>query len=105
MAPTSPAPVVGLAEFWHETNSFSALPTDRAAFGDPTGAWLHGRAEMEDRLASNCPMGGFASGAQMLGLDAVPVVDVWAAPSGTITRDAYASIRDEIVDGLLAIDG
>ena len=92
------------AEFLHETNSFSPLPTDLGAFAEPSGAWLRGGEEMAGRLSANFPVSGFTAGAESAGFTPVPVADVYAAPSGTITSHACVAISAELVDGLLAVE-
>ena len=104
MAKAASKGAFAFAEFLHETNSFSPLKTDLAAFAKPSGAWLRGGEEMAGRLSSNFPVHGFAVGAESAGFTPVPVTDVFAAPSGTITADAYLAIRGELVEGLLAIE-
>jgi microcystin degradation protein MlrC len=95
---------VGIAGFWHETNSFSPYITDLEAFSGATGAILRGSVAMASRFSSDCPTAGFAQAAERAGLPLASIVDAWAWPSGTITRTAFASLADEIVDGLLGIE-
>jgi microcystin degradation protein MlrC len=96
--------VVGLAGFWHETNSFSPYLTDLAAFAGATGAILRGADEMATRYATDCPTAGFAEAARRADLPLAPIVDAYAWPSGTITRSTFGTIGDAIVDGLLEIE-
>jgi microcystin degradation protein MlrC len=95
---------VGIGGFSHETNSFSPWRTQVDDFSPPDGAILRGRDEMGARLASDCPAAGFVAEIEHLGHEAVPVVDAYATPSGTIARDAYQLISEKLVDGLLAIE-
>jgi microcystin degradation protein MlrC len=95
---------VGIAGFWHETNSFSPYLTDLDDFAGATGAVLRGADQMATRYATDCPTAGFAAIVRDAGLPLAPVVDAWAWPSGTITGPTYAALADAIVDGLLAIE-
>jgi microcystin degradation protein MlrC len=94
---------VGVAGFWHETNSFSPYATDLDAFSGATGAVLRGAEQMAGRFASDCPTAGFARVVREAGLPLASIVDAWAWPSGRITGETYAALADEVVDGLLAL--
>jgi microcystin degradation protein MlrC len=94
---------VAIAGFWHETNSFSPYLTDLEAFAGATGAVLRGSDAMAGRFATDCPTAGFARAARDADLPLASIVDAYAWPSGTITRSAFASLADEIVDGLLEV--
>ena len=53
-----PRASVGIAGFWHETNSFSPFLTDLAAFSGATGDILRGPAAMAGRYRERLPDGG-----------------------------------------------
>jgi microcystin degradation protein MlrC len=77
----------------HESNTFSRVPTDRAAFSVTTG----------DELArvwrpAHHEMGGFLGGAERHGFEAIPTLMATATPSGAVT----AAARDELVAELIA---
>lgn len=77
----------------HESNTFSRVPTDRAAFRVSVGAELiqvWGEAHHE--------MGGFLAGAARYGFEAIPTLMANATPSGAVT----AAARDELVGDLIA---
>jgi len=95
---------IAVGGFWHETNSFSPWRTGRESFAPPGGAILRGSDEMTGRLLSNCPVAGFVSELEQLGYIAVPVVDAFATPSGTISRETYEAISNELVEGMLSVD-
>jgi microcystin degradation protein MlrC len=95
---------IGVGGFSHETNSFSSWPTQLDDFSPPNGGILRGRDEMGERLASDCPAAGFVAEVERLKHEAVPVLDAYATPSGTITRDTYQTISEQLVEGLLKVE-
>ena len=77
----------------HESNTFSSVRTDRAAF----------RVEVGDRLVAvwgpaHHEVGGFLAGAARYGFEAAPTLMADATPSGPVT----AAARDDLVADLLA---
>src|SRR5215207_11771724 len=77
---------VAAAQIAHETNVFSALKTDLAAF-EASGVHL-GPAAIEIARDTNTEFWGFATGAEAQGFDLVPLLAVWATPSGLVTAEA-----------------
>jgi microcystin degradation protein MlrC len=91
-------PRVACAQISHETNVFSAVPTDVAAFeashlliGDEIAPQLRG---------SNTEVGGFLECAARDGIDLRPIVAVWATPSGLVTAEALARVTGILEAGL-----
>jgi microcystin degradation protein MlrC len=76
----------------HESNTFSSVPTDRAAFRVDTGEAL-----IEAWGPSHHEMGGYLTGAERFGFTPVPTLLALATPSGPVT----AAARDELVGALL----
>jgi microcystin degradation protein MlrC len=95
---------VGIAGFWHETNSFSPYLTDLEAFSGATGAVLRGADEMATRYTTDCPTAGFVEAVRHAGRPLAPIVDAYAWPSGTITSSTFAELADAIVEGLLGLE-
>lgn len=97
---------VAAAELSHETNTFSSVPTDLAAF---ERAGIHRGAEVVAALrATATPFAGFLDAAHALGFDLVPLLAVWATPSGMVTAEALDTLLDEILAGITAaapVDG
>ena len=88
---------LGLA---HETNTFSAVPTDYATF--ERAGILRG-AEIERVYAeSHATMAGFLDAGARLGVAVEPLLYTFATPSGTITDDAVERIGGEMLDLLRA---
>jgi microcystin degradation protein MlrC len=87
-----------IAMFMHETNTFSILPTDRAAyearsllFGDDIAAKYAGTAT---------EVAAFLDGCQRHDWDAIPIIAADATPSGKLTRDVYEYVVGHILDGI-----
>lgn len=89
---------VALAELSHETNSFSSVPTDLAAF---ERAGIHrGPALIERLRGTGTAIAGFLDGAAALEFEPIPLLAVWATPSGLVTADALRHLVDEICEGI-----
>src|SRR5215203_6036628 len=89
---------VAAAQIAHETNVFSALKTDLAAF-EASGVHL-GPAAIEIARDTNTEFCGFISGAEVQGFDLVPILAVWATPSGLVTANAIEHVTGLLSDGL-----
>jgi microcystin degradation protein MlrC len=96
------------AELSHETNRFSAVPTDLAAF-ERSG--VHRGAAMFPALRNTAtPIAGFLDAASEHDFELIPTLAVWATPSGMVTEDALETLLIELlreiasagsVDGIL----
>lgn len=91
---------IAAAQLSHETNVFSATPTDLAAF-QRAGLQL-GDAILAGAQGTNAAFGGFIEGAEANGFELVPIISVWATPSGMVTADAIRDLLRMLGDGLLA---
>lgn len=78
----------------HETNTFSNVPTDYARFEES------GIDRGEDIVSryqdSNFHIAGYLEAARDLGFQAVPLTFAQTGPLGTITRDAYDRLTNEM---------
>ncbi|CAA9539602.1 MAG: hypothetical protein AVDCRST_MAG59-716 [uncultured Thermomicrobiales bacterium] len=92
------SPRVAAAQISHETNRFSVVLTDYAAF-EASGLSV-GEAIRPSLWGSNSEFGGFLAGAERHGLDLRPIVAVWATPSGLVTAEAIGRLTDLLVGGL-----
>ena len=94
------APRVAAAQIAHETNVFSSVRTDYAAL---VASGLHlGQDAIETAAGTNTEFGGIATGAAAQGFDLVPILAVWATPSGIVTADAIERLLGILSDGLWA---
>jgi microcystin degradation protein MlrC len=90
---------LAVARFWFEGNAFSPMPTPLASFRERE--WSSGRAALEPARGTESELAAVAEFA-----DAHPDWQVKflrccsANPAGPIDDDAFAAIRDEIVEGL-----
>ncbi len=87
-----------MAGFRHETNTFSTLPTDLAAF---EARALHRGAEIEGAYrGTQTEMAAFFDACPRHGWTPVPVLAADATPSGKVTRHAFETFTDEILAAL-----
>lgn len=83
----------------HETNTFSVIPADYAAFGIGRGDEI-----LERNRDSNFTIAGYMQAAEELGFDLVPLMYAVTGPIGTITAEAYDRLADEMF-GMLRDQG
>ncbi len=89
---------VAAAQIAHETNVFSAVKTDLAAF-EASGIHI-GQDVIETARDTNTEFWGFITGAEIQGFDLLPIVAVWATPSGLVTAEAIRHLTGLLTDGL-----
>ena len=83
------------AQFAHETNTFSRLPT---TLEDYRRRWLLEGDEIAPRFrGTKTEIGGLLDHAAKAGWELVPGVAANATPSGKLTRECFETIRDKIV--------
>ncbi|MDO8630774.1 MAG: M81 family metallopeptidase, partial [Phycisphaerales bacterium] len=83
----------------HETNTFSKVPADYAAFK------VYRRTDMVDTYRnSNYTIAGYIQAAGELGFEMVPLAYAVTGPIGTITKDAYDRLTREMF-GMLKKEG
>jgi microcystin degradation protein MlrC len=70
---------------------FAAFEASHLAFGEDAAETTRG---------TNTEFGGFVSGAEEQGFDLLPILAVWATPSGPVTREAILRLTDRLADGL-----
>lgn len=84
-----------IAGFKHETNTFSVLKTDLAAYAQRA---LHRGDELRKVYpGTNTEIAGFLDACTRYGWEAVLSVVADATPSGKLTRECYETIAGEIV--------
>ena len=79
-----------VAGIWHETNTFSTVPTDLEAFR--RYQFAEGRDVLDRSEATNTEIGGFMAEASDLGFDLMPALFAGAVPSGVVTAAALEQI-------------
>src|SRR5215212_5053679 len=89
---------VAAAQIAHETNVFSAVKTDLGAFA--ASGIDRGQDAIETARGTNTEFGGFITGAAAQGFDLVPILAVWATPSGLVTAEAIEHLTGLLADGL-----
>lgn len=90
---------VALGGISHETNTYADAVTG------PTGLerFIVQRGDRMLRVRGTATfVGGFLDGCDEVGAEPVPTLWAFAPPSGTVTAEAYASLRDELLDRLAA---
>ncbi|MGC1441610.1 MAG: M81 family metallopeptidase [Burkholderiaceae bacterium] len=87
-----------IAGFKHETNTFSTLPTDLAAY---RARALHFDAEIVPTYSgTNTEIGGFLAACKRNGWTPVPSVVADATPSGKVSVEAYDAISQHLLTTL-----
>jgi microcystin degradation protein MlrC len=89
---------IAAAQISHETNVFSSVKTDLAAF--ERSGLRYGKAIFDRERGTNSAFGGFIEAAGRHGLELIPIVSVWATPSGTVTAEAIRALVAELQRGL-----
>jgi microcystin degradation protein MlrC len=84
------------AEFSHETNTFSIVPTDYQAFVDRH--LLMGDAAIAARGDANTDLAGFLDVAKEKRWRVIHALSAAAPPAGRVTRDAFDRIANRIVE-------
>ncbi len=85
-----------LAQFMHETNTFSKLPT---TLDDYRCRFLvEGEAIVPKFKGTRNEMGGYIDSTAKYGWEPVYAVAANATPSGTLTKETWETIRDIILD-------
>jgi microcystin degradation protein MlrC/sRNA-binding protein len=84
------------AEFLHETNTFSRIPTDFARF-EAQDCYLDHASALAARGDSNAELAGFLDAARAHGWQIHHVLSAIAQPAGRVTRDAFDRITGAIV--------
>lgn len=93
---------VFLAAFVHESNSFSPLPTTVRSFVEDGLLHRPGDLATAPRARGMEAYGDALTVFSEEGDDVVAGMGAWAMPSGTVSRHAYESLRDELLQELRA---
>ncbi len=90
-----------------ETNTFQWEPTTLADFQKGSSRIERGQ-QILDLAHTNLIYGGIVSEAQAQGVDLIATTYGHAVPGGRVSREAFETMRDEILDGIraaLPVDG
>lgn len=91
---------IAIGQIAHETNTFRAGVTGVERFQADT--WQTGEEILEKHRGVRDFLGGMIAAGDELGIEIVPTFAASAEPSATIARDAYDTMRDELLAGLRA---
>jgi microcystin degradation protein MlrC len=87
---------IAVAGFMHESNTFSPLKADRAAFAAQGLAF--GPALLKEWAEAHHEVGGFLAGVRAGRDEVVPLVMAWATPSGPVTDAVFDEITGRLLD-------
>lgn len=85
---------IGILSVFHETNTFSPIPTARDNF--EKNAWLEGADIVKVFVGTRTPIGGFLDIISERGHEAVPLFAAHATPAGVVKRETFEDIRRNI---------
>ncbi len=89
---------IGVAMLAHETNTFADDSTGTTDY-DRFDVW-HGDAFFDFWKGTRLPPAGMFDAIAEWGEEMVPLYGAFAQPSGTINRDAYERLRDELLSAI-----
>lgn len=89
---------IALAGFMHESNTFSPIGADRAAFLAQSLAY--GPALLEEWHDAHHEMGGFIEAAAVHGFEPLPLVMAWATPAGPVADVMLEEVTARIIEDL-----
>lgn len=87
-----------IAEVMHETNTFSNVPTTRELF--ELWEWARGEEILANHSGVRDFLGGMIDGARQRGIEVVGAFAANAYPAGTITKETFDSLQDELLSGI-----
>ncbi|HIJ55088.1 MAG TPA: M81 family metallopeptidase [Deltaproteobacteria bacterium] len=87
-----------IGAFLHETNNFSVVPTDLNAF--QAQVFKTGDEIIESALGTKTPISGFIDVMNKRGDRIIPTAAASATPSGLVTKEAYKTVADIILNGV-----
>lgn len=100
---------IALGLIMQETHSFSPLPTGIDDFREsPMVPYAEGDDMIDAHRHAESEMGGFIEACEAAGVEMVPLFATFAVTSGPVTAEAFAWLRDSLIDQLRAagpVDG
>jgi microcystin degradation protein MlrC len=91
---------IAIGEFAHETNTFCPGVTGLDAF--QSRYWNLGDELIAHHRGVRNDLGGMIAAGERLGVDLVPTLATTTQPSATVSREAYETIRDTLIDRIVA---
>lgn len=93
-------PRIGIGFFYHESNTFSPVPTGLDAF--QAEAYYVGQEILDNFSHTRTELGGFIEVLESNECTIVPLFCAAAIPSGPVTREAFEKIKSDATEALLA---
>lgn len=93
-------PRVAVGGIVHETHTFAAPPTGLAQFA--AQSLVRGDELVAAMGGTSSGVGGMLAGCAAEGLEPIPTLYAAAMPGGTVTAEAHAALRDELLARLAA---
>lgn len=87
-----------IGQFAHETNTFAAEQTTMENF--KLWEWDKGEKILQKHRGVRDYLGGMIDRAEALKLEIIPTISAMAYPSGTITKETYDVIKEELLAAL-----
>ncbi|WP_041076499.1 M81 family metallopeptidase [Bacillus sp. OxB-1] len=87
-----------IGQFVHETNTFAAEQTTMENF--KLWEWDKGEGILQKHRGVRDYLGGMIDRAEALKLEIIPTISAMAYPSGTITKETYDEIKEELINSL-----
>jgi len=82
---------IGILSVFHETNTFSPIPTDKDNF--EKNIWLTGLDITKAFAGTRTPIGGFLEIISASGHEALPLFAAHATPAGVVKREIFEEIK------------
>lgn len=91
---------IAIGQLAHETNTFSKVKTTTDLF--KIREWAIGEQIFETHFGVKDYLGGMLDRGNELGIDIVPTFSATANPSGTITKETYQALKNELLSTISA---
>jgi microcystin degradation protein MlrC len=92
---------IAIGGIMHESNTFSNVPTDRAAF--ESGRLIFDNDILDIWGEAHHEVGGFIEGASAYGWDLHPTLMAAATPAGRVTDEAFNEIVTELIQRIQSV--
>ena len=92
---------IAIGGIMHESNTFSNVPTDRAAF--ESGRLIFDNDILDIWGEAHHEVGGFIEGASAYGWDLHPTLMAAATPAGRVTDEAFNAIVTELIQRIQSV--